>query len=75
VRVVMTVDQSGMRNGQDWPPRGTVIDLPDAEALGYIRGGMARPADPEDDVEKAVAPTVDVETRGGLTKKTGPAKK
>ena len=75
MRVVMTVDQSGMRNGQDWPPRGTPIDLPDDEALGYIKGGMARPADKEDDVEKAVAPTEDVENRGGLTKKTGPVKK
>jgi len=36
---------------------------------------MARPADKEDDVEKAVAPTEDVENRGGLTKKTGPVKK
>lgn len=69
----MTVDQSGMRNGQDWPPRGTVIDLPDDEAKGYIAGGMARPADKEDDVEKAVAPTASVETR--LTKTTGPVKK
>ncbi len=74
MRVVMTVSLSGMRNRQDWPPKGSVIDLPDAEALDYIRGGMARPAEPEDDVEKAVAPTVDVETRA-ITRKSGPAKK
>lgn len=74
MRVVMLVSLSGMRNGQDWPSRGTVIDLPDAEAKDYIRGGMARPADPEDDVEKAVAPTEAVETRA-ITRKSGPAKK
>jgi hypothetical protein len=71
----MTVSLSGMRDGQDWPPRGSVIDLPDDEAKGYIAGGMARPADKEDDVEKAVAPTEAVETRTGLTKKTGPTKR
>lgn len=75
MRVVMTVSLSGMRDGKDWPPRGSVIDLPDDEAKTYIAGGMARPADPEDDVEKAVAPVEAVENRGGLTKKTGPVKK
>lgn len=76
MRVVMTVSLSGMRNGADWPPRGTPIDLPDAEAKGYIQAGMAREvSDDEPEVETRPAPAADVETRPALTKRTGPVKK
>ncbi|MFJ6617589.1 hypothetical protein ACIQOW_08440 [Kitasatospora sp. NPDC091335] len=33
MRVRMLVQMSGTRDGQDWPPPGTVLDLPEAEAL------------------------------------------
>jgi hypothetical protein len=39
----MRVDVSGTRDGQPWPPRGSVIDLPDDEARQYCESGMAEP--------------------------------
>lgn len=41
--VRMKVSMSGTRNGQDWPPRGSVLELPDAEGADYCRTGMAEP--------------------------------
>lgn len=70
----MTVDQSGTRNGHPWPPRGTVIDLPDDEAIGYIHGGMAVPVEVYARSEVAVLPTDAVESRG-LTTENGPVKR
>lgn len=74
MRVRMTVQVSGMRNGAEWPPRGGVIDLPDDEALQHIQADMAVPAG-DDGPETATAPAADVETRGPLTTQTGPAKR
>lgn len=74
MRVRMTVQVSGMRNGAEWPPRGGTIDLPDDEARQYIEANMAVPAG-ESEPETATAPTADVETRGPLTTQTGPAKR
>jgi len=34
---------SGTRNGQQWPPRGSVVDLPDEEARQLCEQRMARP--------------------------------
>jgi hypothetical protein len=36
----------GTRNGVTWPPRGGVIDLPDAEALALFAHGYAQPVPP-----------------------------
>lgn len=57
---------SGTRDGVDWPPRGSVVDLPDAEAIQLCDGGMARPV-VEDNVEKAVVDDYEVEMRAPLT--------
>lgn len=42
---------SGTRNGQHWPERGEVIELPDVEAVELVRSRMAThveaPAVPE----------------------------
>jgi hypothetical protein len=73
----MTVDMSGTRNGQPWPKRGTVVDLPDDEAVGYCEAGMAVPA-AGGDVETATAPTHDQERRASQTAVTtsnGPTKR
>lgn len=65
-------DISGTREGQPWPPRGSVVDLPDDEAAKLCATGMAVPV-PADEVEAAVMPD-DVERRT-LTTETGPARK
>lgn len=40
---------AGTRNGQDWPPAGTVIDLPDGEAEDLVAAGLADDPDAPDD--------------------------
>lgn len=40
-RVKMLVGISGTRNGQDWPPRGGEISLPDGEAGDLVAAGYA----------------------------------
>lgn len=68
MRVRLLGDISGTRDGQDWPPRGSIVDLPDDEATQLCRGGMAQPVVSEvvetevavpltTDVAKAVVPT------------------
>ena len=49
----------GTRNGVAWPPRGGVIDLPDAEALALFAHGYAQPVPPAK--TPAFAPTEPVE--------------
>lgn len=67
MRVAMTVQITGTRDGRDWPAPGGVIDVPEAEAADLIRAGLAtavqgRPSVPtvetatEAPAERAVAP-------------------
>ncbi len=70
MRVRMKVDISGTRAGQEWPPRGSVIDLPDAEAADYCKSGMAEPVAVFNEPEVSDPPAP--ETRGPLTKAKGP---
>ena len=73
MKVRMKVHVSGTRNGEAWPPRGTVIDLPDSEAADYCRTGMAEPVATFADAETASVPPP--EERGPLTTDTGPARR
>jgi hypothetical protein len=41
VKIKLTGDVTGTRNGEEWPPRGTVIDLPDDEARQLTGSGLA----------------------------------
>lgn len=41
MRVRMTTQVSGSRNGQPWPEPGVEVDLPDVEARAAIRSGNA----------------------------------
>lgn len=43
MRVILLGDISGSRDGQDWPPRGSELDLPDDEAALLCAQRMARP--------------------------------
>lgn len=40
-KIVLTASISGTRDGKAWPPRGTEVDLPDAEAQSMVDGGTA----------------------------------
>lgn len=64
VQVRMKVHVSGTRDGKEWPQRGSVMEMPDDEAMAYIDAGMAEAvATFPTPVETAVAPDV-VEKRG-----------
>lgn len=56
----MKVDVSGTRNGLEWPPRGSVLDLPDDEAAEYCRTGMAEPVAVFTEFEQATVPEPEV---------------
>lgn len=71
--MVLLGDISGTRDGQEWPPRGSEVDLPDDEGLRLCAIGMARPVR-DDPVERAVADAADVETRP-LTTSNGPVRR
>lgn len=71
MKVRLTGSMSGTRDGVDWPPRGSTIDLPDDEAIALCQNGMAVPV-PADDVRTAVADQAVVESRA-LTSEAAPA--
>ncbi|MGW0579630.1 hypothetical protein ACWD25_27525 [Streptomyces sp. NPDC002920] len=71
MRVRMKVDISGARNGEPWPVRGEITELPDDEAESLCISGMAVPVT-DDDVEERPAADDDVETRA-LTTETAAA--
>lgn len=53
MRVRMLVSISGTRDGVEWPARGGLVDLPDAEAADMIRAGLAAAFVVEGEVETA----------------------
>ena len=65
MKIRMKVDLSGTRNGQPWPARGEVADVPDAEGAALCSAGMAEPVaePPAEKVETATPPADDVEKR------------
>lgn len=77
MQVRMKVHVSGTRNGQEWPPRGSVVDLPDAEAADYCRTGMAEPVSTFGaDVEIATVsePELRTDTESGQAIRRGPGR-
>lgn len=67
MNIRMTAQISGMRDGQEWPAPGDLIDVPEDEAKGLIAMGMAKADEPATPApapteEAATAPTASVET-------------
>lgn len=60
MKVAMKVQLSGSRNGVRWPVAGTVIDLPENEALELIEAKLA--TEPEDVDEEPVEEPVEEPT-------------
>jgi hypothetical protein len=54
MKVKTTGQISGSRDGVEWPPAGSEIDLPQDEALSLINSGMARPVGRVSEAETAV---------------------
>lgn len=52
VRLIFSI--SGTRNGEPWPARGGIIDLPADEAHNLISNGYAVPAPLPQEQERAV---------------------
>lgn len=86
MRVRMRIDQTGTRTGpweggvvatRDWPPRGSIVELPDDEAAHYCQVGMAEPVATfgDDTVETATLPVAEERTPQPLTTDTGPVRR
>lgn len=57
MRIRMTVEMSGTRNGEPWPKRGEVAELPTTEAAHLVGAGIAvEVPDEAPVVETATAP-------------------
>ncbi|MFJ8163817.1 hypothetical protein ACIRBY_23220 [Streptomyces sp. NPDC096136] len=59
MRIRMTVEMSGTRNGEPWPRRGEVTELPTAEAAHLVGAGIAERVDDVPAVETATAPAAE----------------
>lgn len=44
-RVRLIADITGTRNGAPWPPPGSIVDLPAAEAVDLLNAGHATPVE------------------------------
>ena len=77
MKVQMNVSIAGTRDGQRWPVRGEVVDLPDAEAQDMIDAGLASPVGAKVETaadapaEAAEAPAQRGRTKKALTKADG----
>lgn len=57
MKVRMKVTISGTRDGQPWPERGAVVDLPAAEAEHLVAAGLAEDAKDSQDSAKPAEET------------------
>lgn len=67
----MKVQMSGTRNGEEWPAKGEVADLPTAEAAHLCSAGIAEPVADKAEPETATAPDT-AEKRGGRSRARKP---
>ncbi|MFF1417470.1 hypothetical protein [Streptomyces sp. NPDC058280] len=76
MKVRMKVAMSGTRNGEDWPPKGELADLPTGEAQHLVAAGIAEEVTDEvPEVETAAAPPEDAETAVAPAAKRGRPRK
>lgn len=63
MKVRMKASISGTRDGQPWPERGSVVDLPTAEAEHLLAAGLAEDAKSSDaPAEETATPRATAET-------------
>lgn len=62
MKVRLTQQLQGARDGRDWPEPGTEVDLPDDEARALITGGSA--VDPSEQRATVLVPPLGVHTPG-----------
>lgn len=74
MKIRMLVAMSGTRNGQEWPAKGVVAELPTAEAAHLCAAGIAEPVGDRNEPqqpETAVAPDTS-EKRGSRARPRKP---
>ena len=78
MRIRMKQTISGTRNGEEWPARGEIADIPTGEAQHLVASGIAEEVTDtegqEPQVETAAAPAT-AEKRPATTGKAAPAAK
>lgn len=48
MKIRMKIDISGSRNGEPWPPKGEIADVPTGEAQHLVASGIAEEVDQDD---------------------------
>jgi hypothetical protein len=77
VKITMTAEISGLRDGKPWPMRGESISVPDDEAEALIGNRLAKKYEKDDEVapEPIVGPEVEVTELPAPETATPPAPK
>ncbi|MEU2311172.1 hypothetical protein [Streptomyces albidoflavus] len=70
MRVRMKATLSGTRDGKDWPPKGSTVDLPADEAQHLLAAGLA--AEDDEPAEEHAVPENEPETAVPARRKGGP---
>ncbi|MGW8387544.1 hypothetical protein ACWGMW_03060 [Streptomyces albidoflavus] len=70
MRVRMKATLSGTRDGKDWPPKGSTVDLPADEAQHLLTAGLA--AEDDEPAEEHAVPENEPETAVPARRKGGP---
>ncbi|MGW2261446.1 hypothetical protein ACWCXE_27130 [Streptomyces sp. NPDC001780] len=70
MKIRMNVQMSGTRNGEEWPARGEVADLPTGEAQHLVAAGIASEVTDDGEPETATAPEPENATPRGRRSKS-----
>lgn len=60
----MRVSISGTMDGKDWPPLGSIADLPDSVAVDMLNAGLVAPVPDVEPETSVAAPVVEKAVRG-----------
>lgn len=72
MQVRMRVTISGTRDGQSWPERGGVVELPEEEATHLVAVGLAEDAKDAEDSEGGGEPAEETATAKGTPETATP---
>lgn len=71
MRVRMRADISGTRNGERWPRRGELVDVPDAEGEHLVSAGLAVKDEGRETATAAEPETPEAKTTKPRRRKSG----
>lgn len=75
MKIKMTAQLTGTRNGVAWPAPGETVDLPSGEAVKLCEAGLAEPVESRKANVETATPKASTETRKTAAKKSSARKK